>query len=38
MLATAIAAYEHWLAEEEASLSDLLDLAMRQLADGLGTV
>ncbi|MBA2947871.1 mycofactocin system transcriptional regulator [Streptomyces himalayensis] len=36
LLAAAIAAYEHWLADEEAQLSDLLDLAIRQVTDGLG--
>jgi len=36
--APAIASYEHWLADEEADLRELLDLTLRQVADGLGTV
>ncbi|MGW1028921.1 mycofactocin system transcriptional regulator [Streptomyces sp. NPDC002577] len=38
LLAAAIAAYEHWLAVEDAQLGDLLDVAIRQVTDGLGTV
>ncbi|MER5183425.1 mycofactocin system transcriptional regulator [Streptomyces sp. NPDC002896] len=38
LLAAAIAAYEHWLAEDEAQLGDLLDVAIRQVTDGLGKV
>jgi mycofactocin system transcriptional regulator len=34
VLAACIAAYEHWLTDDEASLSTLLDLAVRQLATG----
>ena len=37
-LAAAIAAYEHWLADEDACLAELLDRLMRQTADGLGAV
>jgi mycofactocin system transcriptional regulator len=33
-LAACIAAYEHWLTDERASLDGLLDLSMRQLATG----
>ncbi|MFF5010912.1 mycofactocin system transcriptional regulator [Streptomyces phaeochromogenes] len=36
LLAAAIAAYEHWLAEEDAQLGDLLDKAIRRVTDGLG--
>lgn len=36
LLAAAISAYEHWLADEEAELSDLLDRAIGQIRDGLG--
>jgi mycofactocin system transcriptional regulator len=34
VLAACIAAYEHWLTDDEASLGGLLDLAVRQLATG----
>lgn len=34
VLAACIAAYEHWLTDDEVSLSGLLDLAVRQLATG----
>ncbi|MER6085364.1 mycofactocin system transcriptional regulator [Streptomyces sp. NPDC013157] len=34
VLAACVAAYEQWLAEEAADLGELLDLAVRQLADG----
>lgn len=34
VLAACIAAYEHWLADEQAVLGDLLDQALRQLAAG----
>lgn len=33
-LAACIAAYEHWLTDEQASLGDLLDQGLRQLAAG----
>ncbi|MET9387108.1 mycofactocin system transcriptional regulator [Streptomyces sp. NPDC002928] len=38
VLAAAVTAYEHWLAQDGAELSDLLDLAIRRLDDGLGAV
>jgi TetR/AcrR family transcriptional regulator, regulator of mycofactocin system len=38
LLAAAIAAYEHWLAGEGAQLGDLLDVTIRQVARGLGSV
>ncbi|MFR9797747.1 mycofactocin system transcriptional regulator [Streptomyces sp. MS06] len=38
VLAAAVTAYEHWLAEEGAELSGLLDLAFRRLDEGLGAV
>ncbi|MEZ7004326.1 mycofactocin system transcriptional regulator [Streptomyces sp. AD55] len=38
MLAAAIAAYEHWLAQKDAPLGELLDLAIRKVTDGLGRV
>jgi mycofactocin system transcriptional regulator len=34
VLAACIAAYEHWLTDEQASLGGLLDLGLRQLAAG----
>ena len=34
VLAACVAAYEHWLADEQAVLDDLLDQALRQLAAG----
>ncbi|WP_229713714.1 mycofactocin system transcriptional regulator [Streptomyces fuscichromogenes] len=34
VLAACVTAYEQWLADEDADLSTLLDLAVRQLADG----
>ncbi|WP_235029161.1 acyl-CoA-like ligand-binding transcription factor [Streptomyces sp. 3213.3] len=34
VLAACIAAYEHWLTDEQASLADLLDQGLRQLAAG----
>lgn len=34
VLAACVTAYEHWLTQESASLSDLLDQAVRQLAAG----
>ncbi|MFK0284831.1 mycofactocin system transcriptional regulator [Streptomyces sp. NPDC090499] len=33
-LAACVTAYEQWLADEDADLGELLDLAVRQLADG----
>lgn len=36
VLATCIAAYEHWLTEADADLGGLLDAAMRELAAGFG--
>ncbi|BBC38362.1 TetR family transcriptional regulator [Streptomyces graminofaciens] len=36
VLAACVAAYEQWLTDEDADLSDLLDLAVRQLAAGYG--
>ncbi|WP_155054435.1 mycofactocin system transcriptional regulator [Streptomyces blattellae] len=36
VLATCVVAYEHWLTEEGADLSRLLDKAMRQLTAGFG--
>ncbi|WP_406444404.1 mycofactocin system transcriptional regulator [Streptomyces sp. NBC_00631] len=36
VLAACVTAYEQWLADEDADLSALLDLAVRQLADGYG--
>lgn len=36
VLATCIAAYEHWLTEADADLGELLDAAMRELAAGFG--
>jgi hypothetical protein len=34
VLAACVTAYEQWLADEGADLGELLDLAVRQLADG----
>ncbi|MFD4605527.1 mycofactocin system transcriptional regulator [Streptomyces sp. NPDC058464] len=34
VLAACVTAYEQWLADEDADLGELLDLAVRQLADG----
>ncbi|MFK4106614.1 mycofactocin system transcriptional regulator [Streptomyces sp. NPDC019531] len=36
VLASCVAAYEHWLTEEDAGLSRLLDEAVRQLTAGFG--
>ncbi|MFI1927918.1 mycofactocin system transcriptional regulator [Streptomyces sp. NPDC020377] len=36
LLAACVAAYEQWLTDDDADLSDLLDLAVRQLAAGFG--
>ncbi|MEV5432943.1 mycofactocin system transcriptional regulator [Streptomyces sp. NPDC052701] len=38
VLAAAVTAYEHWLAQEGAELSGLLNLAIRRLDEGLGAV
>jgi mycofactocin system transcriptional regulator len=36
VLAACIASYEHWLTDGSASLEELLDVSLRQLASGLG--
>ncbi|MGW5170390.1 acyl-CoA-like ligand-binding transcription factor [Streptomyces nodosus] len=37
-LAAAIAAYEHWLADGNALLPELIDAAFRRLGDGCGAM